>query len=468
MPLRHHACVRAIAFALPLSVLPAQWTAVSLHPSGFLTTQALATAGGRQAGSWSNGGFVHAALWSGTAASWVDLQPAGTSSSQVLAMGPAVQVGAVNQRAALWHGTAASYVDLNPIGTIASAVRGTNGVFHVGSVRVGIQDHACVWSGESTPPYDLQVLLPVNTTGSYAMAISGTQIAGYFNFNSAAHAVVWQGGTYADLTPPGATGSLAYGVEGGQQVGYVLLGGVNRASLWQGIAASWIDLHPTGQQESRASAVFGGFQVGYTRPSFNRHAAIWNGSAASMVDLHAFAPTSMIDTFATAIWSDGVTLFVAGWGNDSLLSGQPGALLWTRPLGANTLATNTALGQGCGTLRLDATTRPVLGSTWQLEASHAPASTGFGITWLGATDPGIADLAVLGLPGCPLRAQPEFLFGPWLPSSGSSPLPVVLPSGAPALVGIPLFAQAAAFPTPPPNAFGAITSNGVRGTLGDH
>jgi hypothetical protein len=35
------------------------------------------------------------------------------------------------------------------------------------------------------------------------------------------------------------------------------------------------------------------------------------------------------------------------------------------------------------------------------------------------------------------------------------------------LVGFQLFTQSAVFQVPPLNPFGAITSNGVRGTIGD-
>ena len=58
-----------------------------------------------------------ASLWSGTAASWVDLSPEGSSDSIAFAISGGQQVGYafVNStyRASLWSGTAASWVDLS-------------------------------------------------------------------------------------------------------------------------------------------------------------------------------------------------------------------------------------------------------------------------------------------------------------------------------------------------------------------
>ncbi len=468
MPAVARLLVSLPVFGALVGAIPAQWTCVRLHPAGSASSQANATADAWQGGTAAVNSALHAAIWNGTAASWVDLHPAALASSQVLAMAPGVQVGVAGQRAAVWHGTAASYVNLDPTGAAGSAIRGTDGYLHVGNIRVGIQDHACTWTGTSTP-IDLHTLLLPAAVSSYALSTYGGQVAGYFNTASAAHAVVWSSGSYTDLTPATATGALCYGVDNGEQVGYAVVSSTIRACLWHGSASSWTDLHPTGHMESKGAATFGGFQVGYTRPtSISRHAAIWTGTAASFVDLHAFAPATMTETFASAIWSDGVTLYVAGRGNDSLLGSQSAALLWSRPLGASTLATNATLGQGCGSLQLDATTRPLLGSNWGLAATGAPTTTTFGVTWLATTDPGIADLAFAGLPGCPLRADLAVLFGPWLPVNGASTLTVALPASPPSLLGLHLYAQAAAFAVPAPNPFGAITSNGLVGTLGDH
>jgi hypothetical protein len=68
-------------------------------------------------GSVDAGGLRHAALWGGTAASWVDLNPAGASESDAWAVHNGQQVGYATvgglQHAGLWSGTADSWVDLS-------------------------------------------------------------------------------------------------------------------------------------------------------------------------------------------------------------------------------------------------------------------------------------------------------------------------------------------------------------------
>lgn len=98
---------------------------VNLHPAGYDASEALATNGTRQ-GGWGYralDGRTHAMLWTGTADSAVDLHPAGYSDSKITAIfdnrqvgegwvGIPGQLGAV-RHALLWTGTAESVVDLN-------------------------------------------------------------------------------------------------------------------------------------------------------------------------------------------------------------------------------------------------------------------------------------------------------------------------------------------------------------------
>ncbi len=69
-------------------------------------------------------GYEHALLWSGTAASAVDLNPSGIdlvyaygiSGGQQVGSGYGSATGGIIYHALLWSGTAASAVDLNPSG----------------------------------------------------------------------------------------------------------------------------------------------------------------------------------------------------------------------------------------------------------------------------------------------------------------------------------------------------------------
>src|SRR5262245_12968698 len=70
-----------------------QWTVVSLHPSGAAWSQGSAVSAGQQVGLAYVGTAGHAALWSATAASWIDLHPAGAEWSFALGADGAQQTG---------------------------------------------------------------------------------------------------------------------------------------------------------------------------------------------------------------------------------------------------------------------------------------------------------------------------------------------------------------------------------------
>ncbi len=159
---------------------------------------------------------------------------------------------------------------------------------------------------------------------------------------------------------------------------------------------------------------------------------------------------------------------MSGLGNGHLVGYSPG--------GANLDPGNTdisALGAGAivlGTtdqlpLALAATSRPITGTNWGLNVTNIPATGVIGIDVFGLSDPNIPDLGFLGLPGCGLRSSLELLSS-YLVAGSSHAYSLPIPN-VPTLVGIDLFTTAAVFQAPPVNAFGAITSNGVKGFIGD-
>jgi len=86
------------------------------------SSSAYGVSGGQQVGFAQIGSNKHASLWSGTAASWVDLNPAGAIWSFATGVSGGLQVGYacfnemyVVQRAGLWSGTAGSWVDLHAL-----------------------------------------------------------------------------------------------------------------------------------------------------------------------------------------------------------------------------------------------------------------------------------------------------------------------------------------------------------------
>jgi MYXO-CTERM domain-containing protein len=148
-----------------------------------------------------------------------------------------------HQSAFLWTGTAASAVDLEPAGATSSAAKGASGGRQIGTIVVGGQNRASLWSGTASSWVDLN---PAGAAGSNGLAIGGGQQVGYAVVAGQNHASLWNGTatSWVDLNPTGASSSYAYGVFGGLQVGYAAIGGSSQwhAGLWRGTAASWVDL----------------------------------------------------------------------------------------------------------------------------------------------------------------------------------------------------------------------------------
>lgn len=313
------------------AVLPtaskAQWTLVDLHPLGVTASVAQAGAGPFQVGSVTIGGNERAALWQGLPGTYSPLHPTAATRSGVLAaygnrQGGYAYFGALPS-AGIWTGTSGSWLNLNPTGATHSTIRGMWGNTQVGEA-VFLQGQAGMWQGSVS---SWQSLHPGTSSDSLARATDGVQQAGQAMFAGNYHACFWTGtaASFVDLHPLGATWSRAHGVHTGQQVGVVLTGGVQRAALWTGLPTTWIDLNPPGSTSSHAFAVENGRQVGYAIIGGTPRAYLWNGSPIGGVNLGSLFSGQ---SYAQAIWTDGLWLFVAGYG---IGSGGSHALLWRRP-----------------------------------------------------------------------------------------------------------------------------------------
>ena len=180
-------CVACMLFAATYGPASAGWTVINLHPTGASESEAYGVSGGQQVGRAGVGGQHHAGLWSGTAASWVDLNALGSSNSVAYGVSDGQQVGFLyldnSTHAGLWSGTAASWVDLNPAGVSGSVAEGVSGGQQVGYAWVGDQYHASLWSGTAESWVDLHALLPAEYVRSFAWGVftSGvdTWVAGY-------------------------------------------------------------------------------------------------------------------------------------------------------------------------------------------------------------------------------------------------------------------------------------------------
>lgn len=149
----------------------------TLHPPTNPThSYATAVGDGQQVG-WvvTNSGSTKACVWSGTAASYVNLDPGVSTHSAAFGAGGGKQVGFAKVlgefRASLWSGTAASWVNLHPIVAVSSAAYAIHGEHVVGKVSIAGVDHASLWSSTAASWVDLHAQLPPNYLWSVAADI---------------------------------------------------------------------------------------------------------------------------------------------------------------------------------------------------------------------------------------------------------------------------------------------------------
>jgi len=146
-------------------------------------------------------------LWTSTAASAIDLEPAGYGNTFGTALAGNNQVGygslsgSSNVHALLWHGTAASVVDLNPTGFTNSYANAVNGNTEVGSgtfFTTVFNTHALLWTGTAAGAVDLQQYITAelgsNFTGSEAdgIADNGTIVGRVTDATFNSYAVIWK------------------------------------------------------------------------------------------------------------------------------------------------------------------------------------------------------------------------------------------------------------------------------------
>jgi hypothetical protein len=170
-------------------------------------------------------GAIHALLWYSTAASAVDLHPtefaAVASYAQAVDAETGQQAGYVTsssatttaQHACLWSGTAASAIDLNPAGYSWSEALALHGGYQAGyGGTLAGQTHALLWHGSAASALDLHTFLPSNFVSSQAfgMDLDGS-IVGSASDGHITYPIVWKPSAVPDLVvtqdvPPDASG----------------------------------------------------------------------------------------------------------------------------------------------------------------------------------------------------------------------------------------------------------------------
>lgn len=195
--------------ALPRAILwnnvAGTYVPVDLTPSGYIDGELTGVENGVQVGTVGDSNN-HAALWTGSAASYVNLSPAGSVNSYANWIGGGQIVGVATfssspyapENAILWTGPSANcYVNLNGPGLTNSAALAAGDGMQVGygnGPTTGGRTHAIVWSSSADSYVDLQQFLPDSQCDqSVAQGIdSQGDIVGYVEeANGTTHAVEW-------------------------------------------------------------------------------------------------------------------------------------------------------------------------------------------------------------------------------------------------------------------------------------
>ena len=334
------ALASTFAFAWPVDAR-AQWSVTNLHPAGASGSRATDVGAGGQVGVVVVEGVSHAAKWSGSAASCVDLHPAwaGATASSATAVDGSQQVGFAYigggpgyAQASVWNGAAGSWVSLLPAGAVWSYAMGASGGMQAGYAFFGGDGpHGGIWFGTGSSWVDLHPGW-AGVTASQVTATDGAQQVGQCTVAGVIRASLWYGSSVSciDITPAAAEFAYGSGVHDGKQVGTAKVGGILRASLWHGSASSWVDLNPPFAAYSQAYAVHMGQQAGYVMiQGAGPHASFWSSTSASCVDLHRFLPKRFAVSYAMGIWHDAKHTYVVGWAHDPKAA-RDEAILWRR------------------------------------------------------------------------------------------------------------------------------------------
>lgn len=340
----------------------ADWTATALHPAGAISSTAVGGYGNKQVGQTGDAeNQFKAALWTGTAGSYLNLHPAGSHESFLTDCFGTKQVGHVRRnegdRASMWTGTAGSWVNLHPAGPATdSYINRTDGTKQVGAARIDFYLRAAMWSGTAGSFVNL------NPTGAFLSVVrdlAGSKQGGYAVYLEEANAILWSGSAASaiNLNPPGANASVINAMTATKQGGYASFDSNPHAGIWSGTAASFVDLHPGGPS-SNITDMWENTQVGYfTDGNFDNRACVWTGTAESMVNLHALLPAGYVASTARAIAMDGQNLVVIGFAIKADTE-KSVAVIWRKTVDFTFALNKTSVaGQNSvlGTISLDAT-----------------------------------------------------------------------------------------------------------------
>jgi hypothetical protein len=149
--------------------------------------------------------------------------------------------------------------------------------------------------------------------------------------------------------------------------------------------------------------------------------------------------------------------------SDGGVSADPGSMDISAALPGSYTAATFAVSP----LTLAGTSRPITGTTWNLNTTNVPATGTLGLEIFGLSDPNIADLGFIGAPGCGIRASLDVL-NVWVVAGQSTHAYSLAVPSNPSLLNFHVYTNAAVL-QPGVNTLlgGTITSNGIDGLIGD-
>ena len=328
-----------VTLAVFTAMAQAQWTATVLHPAGFSGSGINDIRPGQQIGYVVVGQEPRAAVWSGTAASRVVLEPNTFSYAQ--AAGASRIFGArLNNTGSTdpgsWTASPGSWVPLNCGPYITGAPRASFANSLAGILGDGVVNRAALWPTPGSAPVVLHPTSASVSSSFVAGMSADQQVGNVFGevspFNFVYRAALWSGtaGSFVELGSSSFVDSYATGVDAGVQVGYTFSVWVDpvtgdgqlvpRAVRWTGTAASQ---NIFGPPRSLAHDIHGGVIAGVS----NSHAGLWTGPDFSRwTDLHLLLPPGLSsNSSAETIWVENGIVYVGGTAGER-------AVMWSGPL----------------------------------------------------------------------------------------------------------------------------------------
>ncbi len=343
-----------------LAAAQPQWTVINLDPGG--------QGGSRATGVWETtqvgtGGLNSALLWRGWSATAKRLNPSPGVAARATSIWNGQQGGTVtvgqNSHAAIWSGTAQTWVDLHPTHfpeILYSNIVAVDGQTQVGNYYIpaggmfsgGV---ACMWSGTAESWVNLH---PDGYGVSEAHGVFGDQQVGTVWGEDLGNAVMWSGSAESMvlLAPPEAIASAALCTDGTHQYGMI---GVLEPvpglypARWSGTADSWENMGVPDGHWGEIHAVHGGWKVGYATSAGDNdeRAYLWTDGPGSYIDLHPTLPPEYTTSNAQGIWrhEESGTAYIVGHAHNSV-TGQDEAIMWVTGPGVN-LITGAAAPADC-------------------------------------------------------------------------------------------------------------------------